>query len=265
MDLPKPSQSAGLQLDVSKACRHGDAGPARGAQRADAGDVARNAGRWRRDPAGRRAGRRRRGAGHSFSAGLDRRDARSRPRASVARLLELTTTGVSAAIDELPAGLHLAARPAVREHRRRAGLRHRRRLPAGAQLRPAGGDRGRPVLHEGVRAGPRAGPDRNKAAGRGCRVRQSTRDLRHGTDGRRRGGRGHRPGAHRRPGRPAGRHGRRPRRLPSPRRSRARCPRPNGCCRARRPPTWTSNAGWSERPRPGGSGSWRPHGGPAPG
>ena len=46
----------------------------------------------------------------------------------------------------LPAGLHLAARPAVRLDRRGARRRDRRRLPAGARLRPAGGRRRRPVL-----------------------------------------------------------------------------------------------------------------------
>ena len=107
-----------------------------------------------------------RGAGQSFCAGLDR--AMLDPgTGDVARLLELDDEAISKAIDGYQQGFTWLRDPQVRVHRGGAGLRHRGRVPARAQLRPAGGGRGRPVLHEGARAGAGAGPDGNKAAGRG--------------------------------------------------------------------------------------------------
>jgi ATPase subunit of ABC transporter with duplicated ATPase domains len=56
----------------------------------------------------------------------------------------------------LPSGVHLASRRLDHQHRAGALLRDRRGLPARPGLRPPGGRRGRPVLHEG--AGTRPGP-----------------------------------------------------------------------------------------------------------
>ena len=118
-----------------------------------------------------------RGAGPSFSAGLDRG--------------MFTPEGVPGE-DPLPspaepgrsrtgsppsrtASPGCATRP--RLGRRGPGARHRRRLPARAVLRPAGGRRRRPVLHEGAgaRAGPR--PHRHQAAGRDRRATPGPGDL----------------------------------------------------------------------------------------
>ena len=99
----------------------------------------------------------------------------------------------------LPARLHLAARPELRLDRRRARLRDRRRLPAGALVRPAGRRRRRPVLHEGARARAGARPDGNKAARRERWLRQGTGDLRDRAVVGAARGRRHRAGAGRRP------------------------------------------------------------------
>ena len=85
----------------------------------------------------------------------------------------------------LPGGLHLAARPEFVTIAAVQGLRDRRRLPARAGVRPAGGRRRRPVLHEGAGARPGAGPDGNKAAGRACWLLAGAGDLRHRPVGRR--------------------------------------------------------------------------------
>ena len=121
--------------------RRRDPGPTRGAQRADPGDVASPR---RHRGAGRRRGARRRGAG-------ERADVLGRPRPGDARPLGCRRRrgdGRGAARDvrrgrvrgdrAVPARLHLAARPAVRVDRCRAGVRHRRGLPARARRATCG-------------------------------------------------------------------------------------------------------------------------------
>ena len=158
----------------------------------------------------------------------------------------------------LPAGLHLAARPAVRLRRRRA--RATRSAPASSWPCPAtcAWWPTTRVLHEGGGPGPGPGPHGNKAAGRAGWLRPGAGDLRHGPDGRR-------P----------------PRRSPSGWRStvvarrRTSTPRlddlvasltaplpgavarDQGAAAGRADATSTSSACSSGRPRPGASASWR--------
>nr|WP_284287045.1 hypothetical protein [Angustibacter aerolatus] len=113
-----------------------------------------------------------RGAGASFSAGLDRamlggglpgepglaepRDARRR--------------GARRGDRRVPARLHLVAPAGRRDRGRGAGPRRRCRVPGGAGLRPAGGRRRRAVrdARDVARAGAR--PRRHRAAGAGGRL-----------------------------------------------------------------------------------------------
>ena len=191
--------------DVDGPVAHRHARPARACATPDAGDVA-GAGRDRRRAARRRA--RRRGARggprrspRAWTARCSTPARRRRATESVVDLLALTDAEMSALDRRLPA----RASPGCATRASSASPRCRATPSAPASsspsLRPAGARRRRAVLHEGVGAGPGAGPDGNKTAGRGGWLRQSTGDLRDGTDGRRRGGRGHRAGA-RPPSRP---------------------------------------------------------------
>ena len=131
--------------------------------------------------------------GDSFSAGLDRAmlDPGGAPRARrrVLGLLALERRGdLGHASTSYQRGFTWLRDPRFVSIAAVQGLRHRRRLPAGAVLRPAGGRRRRAVLHEGAGARPGARPDGNKAAGRERWLRQGAGDLRHRPDGRRRGG-----------------------------------------------------------------------------
>ena len=166
--------------------------PARRAQQPDADDVARARRRSATSCPTRCAWSSCKGAGDCFSAGIDRScstRAASRARSSV-------VDADAGSRDEeildgdrrLPARLHLAARPAVRLGRRGARLRDRRRLPAGARVRPAGRRRRRAVLHEGAGARPGARPRGNKTARRACWLLAGAGDLCHREV--RRGGRG---------------------------------------------------------------------------
>ena len=184
--LRRPAESR-PEVRRRRTGRDRDAGPARGAQRADPGHVAR-ARRDRRRAARRRTRRGGRRRGPLVLRGSGPRGC-STPAASTARwpspdLAGLDVEAFSEAVDELPAGLHLAARPAHRLGGGRAGLCDRRGLPAGAGLRPAGARRRRPAQHEGDLARARPGPHGNKAAGRGGWLLQSTGDLHDGSPGR---------------------------------------------------------------------------------
>ena len=79
-----------------------------------------------------------RGEGPTFSAGLDRAllDPATAGEGSVAALMGQSDEQVSGADRRLPAGLHLAPRPAVRLDRGGAGLRDRGGVPAGPLVRP---------------------------------------------------------------------------------------------------------------------------------
>ena len=156
------------------------------------------------------------GAGAAFSAGLDRSmlDPSTAGEGSVVALMGQSDDEVSAAIDGYQRGFTFLRDPRFVSIAAGARLRDRRRLPAGALVRPAGRRGRRAVLHEGVGARPGAGPDRNKAAGRERWLCQGAGDLCHGADGRRGGVRGHRARARRRTGRGAGRDRGRPRGRP---------------------------------------------------
>ena len=89
-----------------------------------------------------------RGAGASFSAGLDR--AMFTPEGlpdepSLLALAALDDGVLDATIDGFQAGVRLLVAGPGRDRRRRPGQRDRRGLPAGPGLRPAGAGRGCPV------------------------------------------------------------------------------------------------------------------------
>ena len=107
-----------------------------------------------------------RAEGASFSAGLDRAmftgGVAGEP--GLVELAALDEAALDAAIDGFQQAFALVARRPDRVGRRRAGPRGRRRLPARARLRPAGGRRRRRVLDEGdqPRAGARPGRHRSR-------------------------------------------------------------------------------------------------------
>ena len=206
-----------------------------------------------------------RGAGHSFSAGLDRRDARPAARGDVARLLELDDAGVSAAIDDYQQGFTWLRDPrfvsiaAVQGYAIGAGFQ----LALSCDLRVVTDDAqfcmkesalglvpdltGTKPLVEAVgyaRALEICATARMVGAAEAVDIGLALTAV---------------------PADRAGRHGRRPRAALSPPRSRARCRETKAAAAERGGrPTSTSSAGWSERPRPGGSGSWRPSWGSSP-
>ena len=202
-----------------------------------------------------------RGAGATFSAGLDRTllaPGGGDGQESVADLLAQADEAISATIDDYQQGFTWLRDPRFVS----IAVVHGYAIGAGFQLALScdliAGRRRRLVLHEGGGARPGPRPHGNKTAGRGGWLLEGAGDLRHRPQRGRRGGGAHRPRARRRPRRPARHPTGRPRRLPH--RTDGRCgPRDQGA-RPRPPPATTStpNVGSSGRPRPAGSASSPP-------
>ena len=156
-----------------------------------------------------------RGAGRSFSAGLDRGPVRAPSPASSGTLGDLRPAvrgGGTGADPRLPGGFRWLRSPRDRLGRGGAGPRHRRWCAARARLRPAGHRRRRTAPAARGDARPRARPDRHQQPGGARRLLAGAGDLPDRSRSRRGRGAGDRAGERRRPGRRARRHRRRPRR-----------------------------------------------------
>ena len=129
--IPRSSRTPACCYDVTGRGRDGHAGPSRGAQRADA---RRCGARWPRSATQLPDDVRVvvvRGSGHGVlrraRPGDARPGRRRRGRRDGRRAAGAVRRGGVGGDRRVPARLHLAARPALRVDRRRAGLRHRRR------------------------------------------------------------------------------------------------------------------------------------------
>ena len=201
-----------------------------------------------------------RGAGHSFSAGLDRSMLDAGRRAdgveTVAGLLAPSDEEMSATIDAYQQGFTFLRDPrfvsvaAVQGYAVGAGFQ----LALACDLRVVADDAQFCMKESALGLVPDLTGTKplveSVGYARALEICVTARMV--GADG----GRGHRAGADRRTRRRARRNRRGPRAAPSPRRCPARSPRPRRCSREQRTETSRSSGAWSVRPRSAASGRW---------